>query len=296
MNNLYLGGSERINPFPTINFNVLFINYLFMRLACKKSKSVLKKLYLYVILNVFKKQKGAINIKIMEYLTELHCHTSETSSCSTVKGADLVNIYKSKNYNAIVITDHYYKGYFDNLGDMPWEEKINRYLSGYRNAKKHGDTNKSDNIWMTVILGIELRFADNFNDYLVFGLNERLLYDYPMLYDYKIEKFSEFSKAHNLLFIQAHPFRNGMVIINHDYLDGIEIYNAHPWHNSRNILAEYIYEEQRKKCPFIATVGSDCHNVSHEGRAGIITKTLPENSVELASLLRSGDYKIYKSD
>jgi len=227
----------------------------------------------------------------MDYLTELHCHTSETSGCSTVPGAELVDIYKAKNFNAIVVTDHYYSHFFDKYGDVTWEEKMDKYLSGYRNAKKHGDE-----VGVTVILGIELRFKDNGNDYLIFGFDEQLLYDFPMLYDYGIEKFSEFSKAHGLLFTQAHPCRNGMVIINHDHLDGIEIYNAHIWHNSRNRMAEYIYEEQSKKRPFIAIVGSDCHNKTHEGRAGIITKTLPKDSVELVTVLKSGDYKIYKEE
>lgn len=227
----------------------------------------------------------------MSYLTEIHCHTSETSGCSTVRGEELVDIYKAKSYNAIVITDHYYNGYFNRFENMPWEKQTDIFLSGYRNAKKRGDETG-----VKVILGIELRFVDNFNDYLVYGLNEQLLYEYPMLYNYKIEKFSGFSKEHNLLFIQAHPFRNGMVIINHDLLDGIEVYNAHQWHNSRNEMAELIYEEQRRKRPFIAVAGSDCHNVSHEGRAGIITDVLPHNSIELASLLRSGEFKIYKPD
>ena len=227
----------------------------------------------------------------MKYLIELHCHTAETSSCSTVSGETLVDIYKAINYNAITITDHYYNGYFDLLGDMPWNEKIDKYLSGYRNAKKHGD-----NVRVNVLLGIELRFADNFNDYLIYGLDEQLLYDYPLLYEYKLEKFSKFAKEHNLLFIQAHPFRNGMVVINHDYLDGIEVYNGHMWHNSRNKLAELIHEEQNKKRPFIAVSGSDCHNISHEGRGGIIVDSLPKNSAEVASIFRGGEYKLYKSD
>ena len=228
----------------------------------------------------------------MKYLTELHCHSSETSGCSTVPGEKLADIYKSKNYDAIVITDHYYNHYFEALEDTPWDKKIDKFLSGYRNAKNHGDK-----INLTVLLGIEIRFTDNSNDYLIFGLTEQLLYDYPNLYDYGIEKFSEFSKKHGLLFIQAHPFRHGMVIINHDYLDGIEILNAHPWHNSRNQMAELIYEEQNKKRPnmFTATVGSDCHNIEHAGRVGIKTDILPKNGTELVSILRTKNYKTYKS-
>lgn len=227
----------------------------------------------------------------MEYLIEPHCHTSETSSCSTVRGEELVDIYKAKNYAAITVTDHYYSGYFDTLGDMPWDEKIDKFLSGYNNAKKRGDE-----VGVNVILGIELRFTSNFNDYLIFGLDGRLLRDYPHLYNCTLEKFSEFSKEHDLLFIQAHPFRNGMVIINHDYLDGIEVYNGHMWHNSRNGLAKLIYEEQHKKRPFIALSGSDCHNVSHEGRGGIIAGSLPNNSAQFAAILKSGDYRLYRPD
>jgi hypothetical protein len=53
-------------------------------------------------------------------------------------------------------------------------------------------------------------------------------------------------------------------------------------------MTEYIYEEQSKKRPFIATAGSDCHELNHEGRAGITADILPEDSAELAALLRSG--------
>ena len=225
------------------------------------------------------------------YWVELHCHTSETSFCSTVRGKELVELYKAKKYDAMVVTDHYYDGYFNWLKEMSWNEKVDRFLAGYRNAKAHGDK-----IGMSVILGIELRFTDHFNDYLVFGLTERMLYDYPRLYDYSIEKFSAFAKEHRLLWIQAHPFRDGMVNVDYAYLDGIEIYNAHPEHNSRNDVAERTYRMQHQKRPsFIATAESDCHNVSHEGRAGILSSKLPQDGAELVSLLRSGDYEIYTS-
>ncbi|MCL2099688.1 MAG: PHP domain-containing protein [Oscillospiraceae bacterium] len=224
----------------------------------------------------------------MEYLIELHCHSSETSACSAVSGARLTGIYKQKNYHAITIMDHYYKHFFERLGDIPWEEKIDIFLTGYKNAKTRGDE-----LGITVILGMEIRFNENSNDYLVFGLDENFLYNYPELYNYGAAEFSKFAKTHGLLLVQAHPFRDWMTVINHDYLDGIEIYNAHPWHNSRNNLAQLAYDEQQKKRPFIAAAGSDCHELNHEGRAGIISDTLPKNSAELAALLKSGKYRLY---
>ena len=223
----------------------------------------------------------------MEYLIELHCHSKEASFCSAVGGAVLADIYKAKNYHAITVMDHYYKHWFDRLEDMPWEEKIYKYLSGYRNAKKRGGE-----IGVNVILGMEIRFTENANDYMVFGFVEQLLYDCPELYNCGVKNFSEFCKANGLLLIQAHPFRNNMTVINYDYLDGIEIYNAHPWHDSRNYLAELLYAEQSKKRPFIAVAGSDCHELTHEGRAGIISEILPKDSGELARILKSGKYKM----
>lgn len=35
-----------------------------------------------------------------------------------------------------------------------------------------------------------------------------------------------------MLFYQAHPFRNSMKITNPELLDGIEVYNGHPGHDS----------------------------------------------------------------
>ena len=227
----------------------------------------------------------------MGYLIELHCHSSEVSRCSAVSGAKLAEIYKAKNYHAITIMDHYARDWFENLGDISHEDKINIFLSGYKNASKRGRE-----IGLGVILGMEIRFRENANDYLVFGLDEQFLYDNPELYNYNAHKFSEIARANGLLFIQAHPFRTWMTIINHDYLDGLEIYNAHPWHNSRNNLAELLYQEQRAKRPFIPVVGSDCHELTHEARAGIISDTLPDNSAELADLLRSQNYRMYKFD
>ena len=233
----------------------------------------------------------------MEYLIELHCHAAEVSGCSTLSGAQLADLYKSYDYHAIVIMDHYYKGFFDGLGDIPWNEKVDRFLLGYRNAKKRGDE-----IGLSVILGMELRFNNNSNDYLIFGLDESILYDHPELYNLGVREFSQFARDNGLLFIQAHPFREWMVVINHDYLDGIEIYNAHPWHNSRNYLAALAYDEQLKRHqsnpdnadrPFIATVGSDCHEPQHCGNAGIYTDRLPSNSAELVAILREQKYETY---
>ena len=46
----------------------------------------------------------------------------------------MVRYYKEAGYNGIIITDHYYKEYFESMLEGSWEEKTDIYLSGYRAA------------------------------------------------------------------------------------------------------------------------------------------------------------------
>ena len=89
--------------------------------------------------------------------------------------------------------------------------------------------------------------------------------------------------------IQAHPMRNGMETVDPALLDGFEVFNMHPGHNSRVGLASAYAKENRH---FLVIAGSDFHhpNRNHEGLAAIRTTYLPEDSFALAKLLKDGDY------
>lgn len=41
-----------------------------------------------------------------KYLTELHLHTKESSSCSQILAKKMIEEYKKQSYSTIVITDH----------------------------------------------------------------------------------------------------------------------------------------------------------------------------------------------
>jgi histidinol phosphatase-like PHP family hydrolase len=59
-----------------------------------------------------------------EYLTELHLHTKESSSCSEIPAKQMIETYKKEGYSTIVITDHCSKSKMDRLGNISWREKI----------------------------------------------------------------------------------------------------------------------------------------------------------------------------
>lgn len=221
------------------------------------------------------------------YRIELHAHTKPQSGCGEAEPEKLVEIYAGKGYDGIVVTNHFMglsndKEYMS--GDTK-EEQLKRYLAGYEDAKKVGEK-----LGLKVYLGLEIRFSkENNNDYLIYGVDEEIA---SICYDNFREDlayFRENVKLPKSVFVQAHPFRDGMELINPELLDGVETFNMHPGHNSRITFANRFAKENGFK---IRTVGSDFHHVNrgHEGVSALRTKVLPKDSFHLAEILKSGDY------
>lgn len=211
-----------------------------------------------------------------------HVHTSETSPCGKVPGVEVSRIYAEGKYDGIVITDHYYEGYFDTLEGLSWDEKIDAYLSGYKLAKEEGDR-----LGLRVFMGIELRFLENLNDYLIFGIDEDFLRQFPRLYNMNLASFRELSLLKNLLVYQAHPFRVNMVRANPELLDGIEVYNGNPRQISSNDLAL----RYAKDHDLLMISGSDFHRPEDLGTGGVIFDGEINNNKELVHALKENRIK-----
>ena len=112
-----------------------------------------------------------------EYKIELHAHSSESSRCGSIKAEDLVKKYQRAGYSALVLTDHYYARFFDKVKDLSWEEQLEKYLKGYKIAKK-----VAAEMDFNLFLGIEIKFNDDPNEYLVYGLEEKILFENPNLH------------------------------------------------------------------------------------------------------------------
>ena len=219
------------------------------------------------------------------YRIELHAHTSPVSPCSAMTPIDLVRTYKRAGADALVITNHFIKTVFRE--GMSREEAIAYYLADYRAAREEGER-----LGVRVLLGAEIRFPENLNDYLVYGIGEG---DIGALYDSLggdlADFYTAYSNEHRVI-AQAHPFRKNMILADTAYLDGIEVFNLHPGHNSRISLAAVHAQRSGK----LVLGGSDYHRATdfmEEGSAGVCflrAPRLPENSYALADLLRSRDY------
>jgi len=207
---------------------------------------------------------------------DTHVHTFETSPCGIVLAANAVRYYKKVGYNGVVITDHYNADFFSPRQNQPWEHSIDEFLKGFRNA--HAEGIKTG---LIVLLGIEIRLEESIEEYLVYGFDEDFLYNNPELYKLDFKTFSNFARSNGLLVYQAHPFRRWFKAAPPLLLDGMEVYNGNPRHNSHNDRAL----EYAEKYGLRQLSGSDFHHPEDLARGGVILPEAPKNISGFKKLL-----------
>lgn len=217
------------------------------------------------------------------YKFELHAHSNPASSCSELPPAELVERCKNAGAHGLVLTNHAIWW----MKETPKDEWCAQYLKDYRETKETGER-----MGLQVILGFEIHFRDSNNDYLVFGFDESFI---PTVYDWMDKTAKEFYDAfhgEDVLIIQAHPNRNNMVEMERDCVDGYEVFNLHPGHNSRVAFAARLHQRNGG----IITGGTDFHHRGHEGSLLTCFAELPQDGKSLVRLLRSGDYLFLVGD
>lgn len=212
-----------------------------------------------------------------KFKTELHAHTSPVSMCSQIPAAELAGIYSALGYSAIAVTNHFEPSALS----RDKNEFIEYYINDYETVRREGEK-----LGLNVILGIELRFTTNINDYLVYGICGDDLYKIYDYLDTDIETFYKEYKNDRNVILQAHPFRDGMERAPVNSIDGIETFNVHPGHNSRVAIASKYAAEH----DMLVTCGTDYHHHGHEGLAALLSKFAPKDSYSLAALIKSRDY------
>lgn len=212
---------------------------------------------------------------------ELHAHTSPASPCGDAAPEELVQLYINAGFDGVVITNHFSHAAF---GDISREAFVEAQIADYERACKAAQGTR-----LKIYLGVEVRFDENGNDYLLYGVDREIL---GKIYDYLDKGLAAFRtevKLPESVFIQAHPFRDGCVPADAKLLDGLEVFNMHPNHNSRCVVAGLYARENGLS---LITAGSDFHHIKygHIGNTALRCRELPTDSFALAALLRSGDY------
>ena len=216
---------------------------------------------------------------------ELHVHSTGFSYCGKLSIEELIPLYSAKKYDAVVLTNHFNsfsaKYYAENGGKNYHRD----YHDMIRRAKEIGK--KYD---LLVLGGYELRFDENANDYLVYGMTEEFTRDYSSIFTNGVTAFSEAARKNGFLLYQAHPFRNGMTVTKPEILFGIEVQNTHPRHDSRNDIAMAWAE----KYGLHKIAGSDCHQIQDVGTSAIITDETVRNEEDLVDILKNDRFTIIR--
>jgi len=214
------------------------------------------------------------------YKCELHAHTLPISPCSEYYPSGLIETYKSLGVSAIVLTNHMTPNL---LVGKDTSEFAKEYTDAFAEFKACAEENG-----INAIFGIELRFAENFNDYLIFGVSPDDTSEIIGYIDKGLAYFREHFMRDGILLIQAHPKRDRMTETDPSLLDGIEAFNMHPGHNSRVAFAV----TKAKDAGLIITGGTDFHHPGHEGACLLRTSLPLTTEKDLVNILRSRDYAL----
>lgn len=222
------------------------------------------------------------------YQLELHFHTKESSRCGKVPAVEGIRMYLERGYDGVVVTDHFSKAAcldpeIDGDGPEMWYRVCQKFLRGYWEAKRAADRTP-----LRVYLGMEIRFPNDENDFLVYGIDEGFLKKHPWIYMKELPDLYKIAQKEGLAVVQAHPFRKNCFLGDIGCLHGIEIYNGNPRHDSRNELAEQLALEKQ----LTGTVGSDFHQPQDLAACSVEMESLPKNEQELARRIREKQFYV----
>ena len=219
-----------------------------------------------------------------KFLIDTHMHTAEISSCGRIPAAELALRCRSHGYDSIVITDHLNQEFLSRLPfNDDWDKIIDHFLSGYKTAKKQGEE-----IGLNVLLGAEIQFTINENDYLIYGIDEDFLRSNPFLH--LLSPWEFFDKFGNeILIIQAHPFRDGNETVFPECIHGVEVYNGNPRHNNYDHKALDLCAANPQ---FYRLHGSDIHCDGDFGRAWMLFDEEIPDSHSFHAAIKQNEYSM----
>lgn len=207
------------------------------------------------------------------HTTELHCHSFPVSACGDFSAAETVEFYKQAGATSMVITNHLNPHWMDRSP----ETRAYEYLSDYKIAKQTAGTD------INIILGVEIRFPESYNDYLVYGVEESDIEHFISLIPYGIENFYKEAKTEKNIILQAHPFRKNMELAPLNSIDGIETMNMHPNHHAKPSVA-FKYAKENN---LLVSGGSDFHHKGHQALCLMRTEKEMKTSFDVAEVLKS---------
>ena len=222
------------------------------------------------------------------YIYETHCHTSEVSRCGDLTAREVVRNYVDAGYSGLVVTDHFSRVFQQVFlkPDATWEKKIDFFMRGYQAAVKAAARISRD---FTVLFGLELRLdIHDDTDFLIYGADEAFLRTHPDILQMSFPEMASCVHEAGLLLVQAHPFRKKMLVMDWTLLDGVEVFNGNPNHESNDPIADAWADRHH----LLKLSGSDYHGEWGDKKGGICTAEPIRDNATLVDVLRNGKYEL----
>ena len=221
-------------------------------------------------------------------LVETHSHILPASQCSELDYKELIDIYESKGYSALFITDHYGKDfdetyrYFYSHSDKPFATLFSEIQS------------YSENKNIKIFYGFEIKFhtldskLSKESEFLVYGTSPDFLEKYPQIYIcdnvknglLNLRNALHKEYGNNFLIIQAHPSRNAAGIIRNKHIDGIELFNGTTFTNPV-FYTKHLFS------------GSDAHQPHHCGTNALLFYDWDYTLSDFINKIRKRQYHLY---
>ena len=223
----------------------------------------------------------------MTYRYETHLHTYPVSKCGKKTVEENLLFYQKLNFRGVFITNHFIDGNINMGKTLPTRDLLEFYFSDYEEAKKIGA-----NIGLDVFFGVEMTYQRT--DFLVYGLDPEWYLAHGEIRYAEKHELLPYLQAQGALVIHAHPFREGRGIhtlrLYPRSVHGVEIYNGHPGHDSRNDIAEL----WAKKFNLLTSSGTDYHHPHHLPVGGIATEFAITSNEELVKVIREGNFRFIR--
>jgi len=221
----------------------------------------------------------------------MHIHTNMRSPCGKVEPRGIVELYKEKGFDGIIITDHYMKWIFAMNNMDTSAQKFNFFIEGYKETLRFG---KEQNLM--VFLGMELNLCKYnklnstypVHEFLLYGLTESFVKRHPNLHEHTQKELFELCNKNDILMVQAHPFRPKSAVANPKLMHGVEILNKNKRHDSLDASAQGFCKEHN----LIPIVSDDFHEEEDAGQTAMLFPNDTTSMKKIVQYLREKKYKI----
>lgn len=237
-------------------------------------------------------------MKEYPYLYETHMHTRPGSACAHNSGAEMAEAAHLMGYSGIIITDHNWGGNTGIDRSLPWEQWVDSFTTGYREALEYGKDHDLDVFW-----GYEAGYRGT--EFLIYGITPDWLKAHPEIRGADVKEQYRLIHEGGGIVIHAHPFREAGYIpeirLYPEYVDGVEGINAA--HSSlRHKSSHHNPEYDRRAIRYARehglpiTAGSDIHTTDLPGGGVAFPRRLTSVQDYCKAILGGEDYVLTNGD